>query len=122
MSSNVDLNVRPGYDSVISEIADYVSNYQIDSELALDTARNCLIDTIGCGLLALKFPACTKMLGPVVEGTSVPYGVRVPGTNFKLDPIKGPVSLAKVVLDQGHWPTNSNERSSISTMTTGSSS
>ena len=49
MSSNVDLNVRPGYDSVISEIADYVSNYKIDSELALDTARNCLIDTIGCG-------------------------------------------------------------------------
>ena len=47
MSSNVDLNVRPGYDSVISEIADYVLNYQIDSELALDTARNCLIDTIG---------------------------------------------------------------------------
>ena len=61
MSSNVDLNVRPGYDSAISEIADYVSNYQIDSELALDTARNCLIDSIGCGLLALKFPACTKM-------------------------------------------------------------
>ena len=89
MSSNVDLNIRPGYDSVISEIADYVSNFQIESELALDTARNCLIDTIGCGLLALKFPACTKMLGPVVEGTSVPYGVRVPGTNFKLDPIKG---------------------------------
>ena len=78
MSSNVDLNVRPGYDSVISEIADYVSNYKIDSELALNTARNCLIDTIGCGLLALKFPACTKMLGPVVDGTSVPYGVRVP--------------------------------------------
>ena len=72
MSSNVDLNIRPGYDSVISEIADYVSNFQIQSELALDTARNCLIDTIGCGLLALKFPACTKMHGPVVEGTSVP--------------------------------------------------
>ena len=78
MSSNVDLNIRPGYDSIISEIADYVSNFQIESELALDTARNCLIDTIGCGLLALKFPACTNMLGPVVEGTSVPYGVRVP--------------------------------------------
>ena len=69
MSSNVDLNIRPGYDSVISEIADYVSNFDIESDLALDTARNCLIDTIGCGLLALKFPACTKMLGPVVEGS-----------------------------------------------------
>src|SRR6056300_1211904 len=97
MSSNVDLNVRTGYDSVISEIADYVSNYQIDSELALDTARNCLIDTIGCGLLALKFPACTKMLGPVVEGTSVPYGVRVPGTNFKLDPIKGAFDIGCII-------------------------
>ena len=89
MSSNVEQNIRPGYDSVISEIANYVINFEIESDLALDTARNCLIDTIGCGLLALKFPACTKMLGPVVEGTSVPFGVRVPGTNFKLDPIKG---------------------------------
>ena len=97
MSSNVDLNIRPGYDSVISEIADYVSNFQIQSELALDTARNCLIDTIGCGLLALKFPACTKMLGPVVEGTSVPYGVRVPGTNFKLDPIKGAFDIGCII-------------------------
>ena len=71
MSSNVDLNVRPGYDAVISEIANYVTNFEIESELALDTARNCLIDTIGCGLLALKFPACTKMLGPIVEGLSL---------------------------------------------------
>ncbi len=97
MSSNVDLNVRPGYDSLISEIADYVANYKIDSELALDTSRNCLIDTIGCGLLALKFPACTKMLGPVVDGTSVPFGVRVPGTNFKLDPIKGAFDIGCII-------------------------
>ena len=73
MSSNVDLNIRPGYDSIISKITDYVSNFQIESDLALDTARNCLIDTIGCGLLALKFPACTKMLGPVVEGYNIVY-------------------------------------------------
>ncbi|MDA1056974.1 MAG: bifunctional 2-methylcitrate dehydratase/aconitate hydratase, partial [Proteobacteria bacterium] len=97
MSSNVDLNVRPGYDSLISEIADYVSNYKIDSELALDTSRNCLIDTIGCGLLALKFPACTKMLGPIVDGTSVPFGVRVPGTNFKLDPVKGAFDIGCII-------------------------
>ncbi|MDB4661618.1 bifunctional 2-methylcitrate dehydratase/aconitate hydratase [Gammaproteobacteria bacterium] len=97
MSSNVDLNVRPGYDSLISEIADYVSNYKIDSELALDTSRNCLIDTIGCGLLALKFPACAKMLGPIVDGTSVPFGVRVPGTNFKLDPIKGAFDIGCII-------------------------
>ena len=69
MSSNVDLNIRPGFDGLISEIANYVSTYEIKSDLALDTARNCLIDTIGCGLLALKFPACTKMLGHVVEGS-----------------------------------------------------
>ena len=88
MSSNVDLNVRPDYDNIITEIAEYVDSYNIDSKLALETARNCLIDTIGCGLLALQFPACTKMLGPVVDGTTVPFAVRVPGTNFKLDPIK----------------------------------
>src|SRR5210317_274171 len=97
MSSNVDLNIRPGYDSVISEIADYVSNFKIESELALDTSRNCLIDTIGCGLLALKFPACTKMLGPIVDGTSVPFGVRVPGTSFKLDPIKGAFDIGCII-------------------------
>ena len=97
MSSNVEQNIRPGYDSVISEIANYVTNFEIESDLALDTARNCLIDTIGCGLLALKFPACTKMLGPVVEGTSVPFGVRVPGTNFKLDPVKGAFDIGCVI-------------------------
>ena len=88
MSSNVDLNARPDYDNIITEIAEYVDSYNIDSKLALETARNCLIDTIGCGLLALQFSACTKMLGPVVDGTTVPFAVRVPGTNFKLDPIK----------------------------------
>ena len=89
MPSNVDLNVRPDYDKIITDIAQYVYSYKVESDLALETAKNCLIDTIGCGLLALQFPACTKMLGPIVEGTSVPYGVRVPGTNFNLDPVKG---------------------------------
>mgnify|MGYP000150038434 CR=1 FL=1 len=89
MSSNVDLNIRPGFDGLVSEIANYVSSYKIESDLALDTARNCLIDTIGCGLLALQFPACTKMLGPIVKDTKVPFGVRVPGTNYELDPVKG---------------------------------
>ena len=97
MSSNVDQNIRPDYDAVIIEIADYVTNFKIESDLALDTARNCLIDTIGCGLLALTFPACTKMLGPLVEGTSVPFGVRVPGTNFKLDPIKGAFDIGCII-------------------------
>ena len=97
MSSNVDLNIRPGYDSVVTEIANYVTDFEINSDLALDTARNCLIDTLGCGLLALKFPACNKMLGPVVKGTSVPFGVRVPGTNFKLDPIKGAFDIGCMI-------------------------
>ena len=97
MSSNVDLNVRPGFDGLITEISEYVSNYEIKSDLALDTARNCLIDTIGCGLLALKFPACTKMLGPIVRDTKVPYGVRVPGTDYELDPVKGAFDIGCII-------------------------
>ena len=97
MSDNVDINVRSGYDSLISEIARYVHEYEVDSSLALTTAKNCLIDTIGCGLLALTFPACTKMLGPVVPGTEVPHGVRVPGTNFKLDPVKGAFDIGCMI-------------------------
>ena len=97
MSSNVDLNVRPGFDGLITEISDYVSNYEIKSDLALDTARNCLIDTIGCGLLALKFPACAKMLGPIVRDTKVPYGVRVPGTDYELDPVKGAFDIGCII-------------------------
>ena len=97
MSNNVEVNVRPEPDSLLVEIADYVSKQEINSELALSTARNCLIDTIGCGLLALTFPACTKMLGPIVPGTSVPNGVRVPGTNFLLDPVKGAFDICCII-------------------------
>jgi 2-methylcitrate dehydratase PrpD len=68
------------YDQVLIDIADYVCNYTIESELAYTTARNCLIDTLGCGLEALEYPACTKLLGPVVAGTIVPNGAKVPGT------------------------------------------
>ena len=96
MSKNVELNIRSGPDSLLVEIAEYVGKQSLDSELALSTARNCLIDTIGCGLLALTFPACTKMLGPIVPGTNVPNGVRVPGTNFKLDPVKGAFDLSLI--------------------------
>ncbi|KAF9129694.1 hypothetical protein BG015_004112 [Linnemannia schmuckeri] len=88
MSSNVDLNNRPEYDQVLQDIADYVLTYMVDSPLALDTARNSLMDTLGCGLLSLHFPECTKHLGPIVEGTIVPCGARVPGTNLQLDPVK----------------------------------
>ena len=97
MSDNVDINVRSGYDSLLTEIAQYVSDYDVNSDLALETAKNCLIDTVGCGLLALTFPACTKMLGPVVPGTEVPHGVRVPGTNFSLDPVKGAFDIGCMI-------------------------
>jgi len=85
---NADQNIRPDYDRVIQDIADYVLNYAIDSAEAMDTARNCLMDTLGCGLLALQFPECTRHLGPLVEGTVVPNGARVPGTSLRLDPVK----------------------------------
>ena len=88
MTSNVDLNQRPEPDQVLIDIANYVCDYKIDSQEAYNTARNCLMDTLGCGFLALNFPECTKLLGPFVEGTSVPNGSRVPGTRFKLDPVK----------------------------------
>ncbi|MDD1978704.1 MULTISPECIES: 2-methylcitrate dehydratase [Pseudomonas] len=88
MSANVDLNNRPDYDRVLQDIADYVLSYQVGSAEALDTARNCLMDTLGCGLLALRFPECTKHLGPLVQGTVVPHGARVPGTSYCLDPVK----------------------------------
>ena len=88
MSANVDLNNRPDYDQVLQDIADYVLTYTITSPEALNTARSCLMDTLGCGLLALRFPECTKHLGPIVEGTVVPFGARVPGTSYRLDPVK----------------------------------
>jgi 2-methylcitrate dehydratase len=66
---------RPEPDRVLQDIADYVHNYKVDSELAFETARLCLIDTIGCGLEGLRFEACARLMGPVVEGTIVPNGV-----------------------------------------------
>jgi 2-methylcitrate dehydratase len=75
-------------DAVIAQIAEYAVDYEPESELALDTARLCLMDSIGCALLALNYPACTRLLGPDVPGTVVPDGSRVPGTGFQLDPVK----------------------------------
>ena len=88
MSENVQPNVRPDPDPELLEIADYVTDFEITSDEALETARHCLMDTLGCGLLALSFPACSKLLGPIVPGTVVPIGARVPGTQFLLDPVK----------------------------------
>ena len=88
MSSNVDVNVRPDPDSELVKIADYVVDHEIASKEAMETAKNCLMDTLGCGFLAQKFPECAKHLGPLVPGTVVPLGARVPGTQFELDPVK----------------------------------
>ncbi|QEA40393.1 2-methylcitrate dehydratase [Pistricoccus aurantiacus] len=97
MSATVESNIRPDYDEELQKIADYVLDYKIDSDEALDTARNCLMDTLGCGLLALRFPECTKHLGPLVEGTVVPHGARVPGTSFRLDPVKAAWDIGAIV-------------------------
>lgn len=97
MSNNVELNNRPAPDQVLVDIADYVCDYTINSAEAYDTARNCLMDTLGCGLLALRFPECTKLLGPLVEGTVVPNGARVPGTQFRLDPVKAAWDIGCIV-------------------------
>jgi 2-methylcitrate dehydratase len=88
---------RPPYDQVLIDIADYVVSYKIDSELAYTTARNCLIDTLGCGLEALEYPACTKLLGPIVPGTIVPNGARVPGTTFQLDPVQAAFNIGAMI-------------------------
>ena len=85
------------YDQVLVDIADYVCNYTIESELAYTTARNCLIDTLGCGLEALEYPACTKLLGPVVAGTIVPNGAKVPGTAFQLDPVQAAFNIGAMI-------------------------
>ncbi|MDH0302082.1 MULTISPECIES: 2-methylcitrate dehydratase [unclassified Pseudomonas] len=97
MSANVDLNTRPDYDQVLQTLADYVLGYRVDSPEALSTARHCLMDTLGCGLLALRFPECTKHLGPIVEGTVVPNGARVPGTSYRLDPVKAAWDIGCIV-------------------------
>jgi len=97
MSTNVETNIRPDYDDIIQKITDYVLNPKIKNKEAWDTARNCLMDTLGCGLLALRFPECTKHLGPIVEGTQVPNGARVPGTPFRLDPVKAAWDIGCII-------------------------
>jgi 2-methylcitrate dehydratase len=101
-NTTVESNVRPEYDREIQKIADYVLGYSVDndsanSEEAWTTARHCLMDTLGCGLLALRFPECTKHLGPDCEGQLTPNGARVPGTTHRLDPIKAAFDIGCMV-------------------------
>lgn len=90
-------NVRPDPDQILVDIADYVCDYEIYSDEAYDTARNCLMDSLGCGLEALGYPACTKLLGPIVHGTIVPDGAKVPGTQFQLDPVQAAFNIGTMV-------------------------
>jgi len=90
-------NERPVPDKVLTDIADYALSYEIQSDLAYETARYCLMDTLGCGLEALEYPACTKLLGPIVPGTVVPNGARVPGTSFQLDPVQAAFNIGAMI-------------------------
>ncbi|EKF74103.1 2-methylcitrate dehydratase [Alcanivorax hongdengensis A-11-3] len=97
MSVNADQNERPDYDPEIQAIVDYVRDYRVDSSEAWETARLCLMDSLGCAMLALRYPECTKHLGPLVEGTQVPLGGRVPGTPYRLDPIKAAWDIGAMI-------------------------
>ena len=88
---------RPDPDPILVAIAEYARNYKVTSALALDTARDCLMDTLACGFQALKYPACTKLLGAVVPGASMPGGARVPGTSYELDPVQAAFSIGAMV-------------------------
>ncbi len=96
MSSQIS-NERPQPDKVLTDIVDYVLNYEIKNDLAWKTAHYCLLDTLGCGLEALTYPACTKLLGPIVQGTIVPHGAKVPGTRFQLDPVQAAFNIGTII-------------------------
>src|SRR5690242_9633641 len=92
-----DVNVRPEPDKELTAIADYVVDHTIKSELAYSTARYCLMDSLGSAFMALSYPQCRKLLGPVVPGTTVPHGARVPGTTFELDPILAAFNIGTII-------------------------
>ena len=96
MSSHIS-NVRPKPDKLLEVIADYVLDFKIESDEAFQTAQYCLMDTLGCGIEALQFPACTKLLGPIVPGMSVENGAHVPGTRYILDPVQAAFNLGAMV-------------------------
>jgi 2-methylcitrate dehydratase len=96
MSSHVSQGNQP-YDQVIIDIVDYALSYEITSPVAYETAWNCFMDTLGCGLEALEYEACTKLLGPVVPGLTVAHGVKVPGTKHVLDPVQGAFNIGAMI-------------------------
>jgi 2-methylcitrate dehydratase len=95
--SSIVSNVRPAPDQLLAELADYAANYVSDSAEAIDTARYNLMDTVGCGLLALRYPECTKHLGPIVPGATLPNGARVPGTSWQLEPVHAAFNIGAMI-------------------------
>ncbi|HEY0747688.1 MAG TPA: bifunctional 2-methylcitrate dehydratase/aconitate hydratase [Steroidobacteraceae bacterium] len=97
MSQDIKSAERPAPDQVLADIADYALNFQITSPLAYETAAYCLMDTLACGFQALKYPACTKLMGPVVPGAILSGGARVPGTAYELDPIAAAFNIGAMI-------------------------
>lgn len=98
MSDAIRSAQRPEYDTVIQQIVDYVLDTELNySELALETARYCLMDSLGCAILALQYPACTNLLGPIVPGAELKSGARVPGTAYELDPVQAAFNLGAMI-------------------------
>jgi 2-methylcitrate dehydratase len=97
MSTQSENNVRPPFDREMLDIADYLIDYEIASEEAWEAASLVLLDSLGCAMLALGFPECSRLLGPIVPGTVVPLGARVPGTGFVLDPVKGAFDIGTLI-------------------------
>ncbi len=90
-------NNKPNYDAVIQDIVDYVLKTPVTSIEAFETAHHCLMDTLGCGILALSYPACTKLLGPVVLGAEMQNGVPIPGTPFRLEPVQAAFNIGTMI-------------------------
>src|SRR5438876_1396558 len=90
-------NIRPQPDQIMVDIADYAANYIPNSKEAIDTARYCFIDTLGCGLLALRYPECTKLLGRIVPGGLLHNGARVRGTDWQLDPVHAAFNIGAMI-------------------------
>src|SRR3954469_24196657 len=97
MSHDIKSAHRPAPDQLLVDIADYVLNYKVDSDTAYETAYYCVMDTLACGFQALKYPACTKLLGPVVPGAVMKGGARVPGTAYELDPVMAAFNIGALV-------------------------
>src|ERR1700689_2784975 len=95
LAEGLETHVRP--DKVLTDIVDYVIDYEVSSALAYTTARYCLMDTLGCGLEALEYPACTKLLGPLLPGLIMHRGARVPGTGYELDPVSAAFNIGAII-------------------------